>query len=47
MEIVADRVLFLDRAGAAPLPEEGKEAEKETEKETEKEAELEAEDLPF
>jgi len=39
VEIVADRVLFLDRAGAAPLPEEGKEAEKV--------AELETEDLPF
>lgn len=34
-EIVANRVIFLDRAGVAPLPEEGEEEE------------LQAEELPF
>jgi single-strand DNA-binding protein len=43
VEIVADRVLFLDRAGAAPLPEDFKEEVKEEVKE----AELDSEDLPF
>ena len=38
VEIVADRVLFLDRTGVAPLPEEGKEG---------KADEVGAEDLPF
>jgi len=35
-EIVANRVIFLDRAGVAPLPEEGEEEE-----------ELQPEELPF
>ncbi len=38
LEILADRVLFLDRIGVAPFPEETKEEVKE---------EVEAEDLPF
>ena len=37
-EIVADRVIFLDRPGAAPLPEETEEVGAE---------EIQAEDLPF
>jgi len=39
-EIVANRVIFLDRAGVAPLPEEGEAEELQAE-------ELQAEELPF
>jgi len=46
-EIVANRVSFLDKRAAAPLPEEGEEAEAGTEAEAEAEAgEAEPNDIP-
>lgn len=41
-EIVANRVIFLDRPGAAPLPEEGEEVIEEVQSE-----EVQPEELPF
>ncbi len=43
-EVVADRVLFLDRPGGAPLPEERETEERET---GESPAPVEAEEIPF
>ncbi len=46
-EIVANRVVFLDRQASAPLPEEKEEKEEREEREEGGEGELEPEDIPF